>query len=173
MTFSITGSTHCEKETLSYYKEQIIILDLAFFEEAAKKLVWLFEDDVSEHELFFYALSCIKDQSKVLERIKALTTEFDFDYGLNPESAVWLDSYTREAAQSFFQQATMELMITLQRLNCYSGDLLMYDYIGRTPAGNCGVFAQRTCPPNSPVKTTSTLLSILPLSSRLLTLTRK
>ena len=159
MTFSIIDSTHCEKETLSCYKEQIIILDLAFFEEAAKKLVWLFEDDVNEHELFFYALSCIKDQSKVLERIKALTTEFDFDYGLNPESAVWLDSQRRGLARSIFQQVTTELMITLQRLNCYTGDHLMYDYIGRTPAGNCGVFAQRTCPPNSPVKTTSTLPS--------------
>lgn len=159
MTFSIIDSTHCEKETLSSYRKQIVILDLEFFEDAAKKLVWLFEDSVNEHELFFYALTCIKDRSKVLERIKALTTEFEFDFGLSPDSAVWLDSHDREVAQSFFQQASMELMITLQRLNCYKGDHLMFDYIGRTPAGNCGVFAQRTCPHTSPVKTTSTLPS--------------
>ena len=159
MTFSIIDSTHCEKETLSSYRNQIVILDLAFFEDAAKTLVWLFEDSVSEHELFFYALSCIKDQSKVLERIKALTTEFDFDFGLNPESAVWVDTKTRGLARLVFQQATMELMITLQRLSCYNGKHLMFDYIGRTPAGNCGVFAQRTCPHTSPARTTSTLPS--------------
>lgn len=159
MTFSIIDSTHCEKETLSSYRNQIVILDLAFFEDAAKTLVWLFEDSVNEHELFFYALSCIKDRNKIKERISALTNEFDFDFGLSSESAVWVDKKTRSLARAVFQQATNELMITLQNLHCYSGNHLMFDYIGRTPAGNCGVFAQRTCPHTSPVKTTSTLRS--------------
>ena len=166
MTFSITDSTLCERETLSGYKEQIVILDLACLEEAVQKLVWLFESDVNEYELFFYAISCIKDQTKVLERIKVLTTSFDFDYGLDPESAVRVDSERRAIAASVFHQLVFQLMTQLASFGAYHGVFLRYDYLGRTPSGISAVFAKPPCRPNSPHKTTCMQLLTLTRISR-------
>ena len=166
MTFSITDSNLCEKETLSSYKERIVILDLALVDDAAIKLVNLFETNVNERELFFYAHSCIKDQTKVSERIQALTGDFEFDYGLSAEAAVWLSTEVRAQALSIFRRLALELMVVLRASGAYRGNLLHYEYLGCTPSGSLAIFAKPPCRHISPPKTISTRLLSLTPSSR-------
>ena len=166
MTFSITDSILCEKETLSSYKERIVILDLALVDDAAIKLVHLFETNVNERELFFYAYSCIKDQTKAQERIQALTSNFEFDYGLSAENAVWMSAEVREQALSIFRRMVMDLMAVLRVSGAYRGNHLHYEYLGCTPSGGLAVFAQPPCRHISLPKTISTRLLSPTLSSR-------
>ena len=166
MTFSITDSILCEKETLSSFKERIVILDLALVDDAAIKLVNLFETNVNERELFFYAYSCIKDQTKVKERIQALTGNFEFDYGVSAQDAVWLSAEDRAQALSIFRSMAMELMAVLRVSGAYRGNLLHYEYLGCPTSGSLAISAQPSCRHISPTKTISMRLLSLTHTSR-------